>query len=83
MYGFEFSLISLFFSLADQVIILKVLTGISYEKLNILHRAASYTLLILIWVHFWGRVSTISPFWSIELTSNTTRLIIFRQVLCN
>ncbi|KAI5117834.1 hypothetical protein M0805_003311 [Coniferiporia weirii] len=35
--------------------IISLLTGISYEKLSILHRVAARTLLLLIWIHFWGR----------------------------
>ncbi|KAI5116193.1 hypothetical protein M0805_005181 [Coniferiporia weirii] len=41
-------------ALAGKNNIVSALTGIGYEKLNILHRAASRTLLILIWVHTWG-----------------------------
>ncbi|KAI5118220.1 hypothetical protein M0805_000716, partial [Coniferiporia weirii] len=42
-------------ALAGKNNIVSALTGIGYEKLNILHRVASRTLLILIWVHMWGR----------------------------
>ncbi|KAI5119309.1 hypothetical protein M0805_004553 [Coniferiporia weirii] len=35
--------------------IISLLTGISYEKLSILHRVSARTLLLLIWIHLWGR----------------------------
>ncbi|KAH8113680.1 ferric reductase NAD binding domain-containing protein [Phellopilus nigrolimitatus] len=50
-------------ALAGKNNIISALTGIGYEKLNILHRAASRTVLILIWVHFWGR-------WKLGLTGS-------------
>ncbi|THG95747.1 hypothetical protein EW145_g7903, partial [Phellinidium pouzarii] len=37
--------------------IISLLTGISYEKLSILHRVAARTLLLLVWIHLWGRWS--------------------------
>ncbi|KAF8575567.1 hypothetical protein K439DRAFT_1398065 [Ramaria rubella] len=43
--------------LAGKNNIISLLTGISYEKLNILHRVAARICLILVWVHFGGRVT--------------------------
>jgi hypothetical protein len=31
------------------------LTGISHEKLNLFHRGVARCILVLIWIHFWGR----------------------------
>ncbi|KAH8107422.1 hypothetical protein DFH11DRAFT_1691715 [Phellopilus nigrolimitatus] len=52
-------------ALAGKNNIVSALTGIGYEKLNILHRAASRTIVLLIWVHLWGRDAPDS--WFIEV----------------
>ncbi|ETW84033.1 ferric reductase [Heterobasidion irregulare TC 32-1] len=31
------------------------LTGVSHEKLNVLHRSVARCILVLIWIHLWGR----------------------------
>ncbi|EJD06301.1 uncharacterized protein FOMMEDRAFT_138344 [Fomitiporia mediterranea MF3/22] len=43
--------------------IISLLTGISYEKLNIFHRSASRVVLLLIWTHMWAR-------WKLGLTGD-------------
>ncbi|KAF8709688.1 FAD-binding domain, partial [Rhizoctonia solani] len=42
-------------ALAGKNNIVTLLTGIGYEKLNVLHRASARSTLILIWVHAFGR----------------------------
>lgn len=42
-------------ALAGKNNIVTLLTGIGYEKLNVLHRAAARSTLILIWAHVFGR----------------------------
>lgn len=42
-------------ALAGKNNIITLLTGIGYEKLNVLHRAAARSTLILIWIHAFGR----------------------------
>ncbi|THG97143.1 hypothetical protein EW026_g4808 [Hermanssonia centrifuga] len=34
---------------------LQVLTGISHEKLNLMHRAVSRAMLLMVWIHWWSR----------------------------
>ncbi|TFY77429.1 hypothetical protein EWM64_g6580, partial [Hericium alpestre] len=57
------------------------LTGVGHEKLNVLHRVVARCILVLIWVHLWGRhrigftgVDDISVFgWQqLGLTAGTT-----------
>ncbi|KAG8692592.1 hypothetical protein FRC09_011094, partial [Ceratobasidium sp. 395] len=50
-------------ALAGKNNIVSLLTGVGYEKINILHRAAARSTLILIWVHAFGR-------WKIGLTGH-------------
>ncbi|VDC02562.1 unnamed protein product [Peniophora sp. CBMAI 1063] len=35
--------------------VIGLLTGISHERLNVLHRAAGRCIYVLVWIHFWGR----------------------------
>ncbi|KAF8607662.1 hypothetical protein BDV93DRAFT_603451 [Ceratobasidium sp. AG-I] len=42
-------------ALAGKNNIVTLITGIGYEKLNVLHRASARSTLILIWVHAFGR----------------------------
>ncbi|KAL5527017.1 FRP1_3 [Sanghuangporus sanghuang] len=49
------SQLALILALSGKNNIVSLLTGISYEKLNVFHRAFSRTILILIWVHMFGR----------------------------
>ncbi|KAI0082494.1 hypothetical protein K474DRAFT_1585487 [Panus rudis PR-1116 ss-1] len=34
--------------------LIQILTGISHEKLNVLHRVISRVVLVMVWVHLWG-----------------------------
>ncbi|KAH8107421.1 hypothetical protein DFH11DRAFT_1732402 [Phellopilus nigrolimitatus] len=60
-------------ALAGKNNIVSALTGIGYEKLNILHRAASRTIVLLIWVHLWG-------WWKIGLTDEIAPNTWFTEV---
>ncbi|KAJ3540668.1 hypothetical protein NM688_g6196 [Phlebia brevispora] len=47
---------------------IEVLTGVSHEKLNLMHRAVSRVMLLMVWIHWWARVyinaaSTVSQTW--------------------
>ncbi|KAH8106103.1 ferric reductase NAD binding domain-containing protein [Cristinia sonorae] len=55
------SQLPLIVALAGKNNIISFFTGISHEKLNILHRAAARTCLILLWVHAIARVVTGLP----------------------
>lgn len=48
-------------ALASKNNLISWLTGISHEKLNVLHRAAGRTLFIMLWVHTIGRATTSFP----------------------
>ncbi|KAG9118763.1 hypothetical protein FRC07_006558, partial [Ceratobasidium sp. 392] len=50
-------------ALAGKNNIVSLLTGVGYEKLNVLHRAVARSTLILIWVHAFGR-------WKMGLTGH-------------
>ncbi|KAF8526245.1 hypothetical protein BU17DRAFT_40806 [Hysterangium stoloniferum] len=45
--------------LASKNNIVSLLTGISYEKIIILHRAAGHVCLLLVWIHFCGQACTL------------------------
>ncbi|KAL5526202.1 hypothetical protein ACEPAG_7541 [Sanghuangporus baumii] len=57
------SQLALILALSGKNNIVSLLTGVSYEKLNVFHRAFSRTVLILIWVHMFGR-------WKLGLTGD-------------
>ncbi|OCH90968.1 hypothetical protein OBBRIDRAFT_875289 [Obba rivulosa] len=42
-------------ALSSKNSVITVITGIGHEKLNIMHRILSRCILILTWVHLWGR----------------------------
>ncbi|KIJ53374.1 hypothetical protein M422DRAFT_202279 [Sphaerobolus stellatus SS14] len=46
---------TLIVALAGKNNIVSLLTGVSYEKLNIVHRAVARVVLLSVWVHAWGR----------------------------
>ncbi|KAF8592671.1 hypothetical protein K439DRAFT_1504455 [Ramaria rubella] len=50
--------IPLIVALASKNSIITLLTGVSHEQLNVLHRAAGRTCLLLLWVHALARHST-------------------------
>ncbi|KAI0315976.1 FAD-binding domain-containing protein [Amylostereum chailletii] len=47
--------LSLLPALSSKNSVIGWLTGVSHEKLNVLHRAAARCIYVLIWVHVWGR----------------------------
>ncbi|EJD53556.1 hypothetical protein AURDEDRAFT_156793 [Auricularia subglabra TFB-10046 SS5] len=49
--------INLIVALAGKNNIVSFLTGISHEKLNVLHRACARTIVLLFWIHAMGRYS--------------------------
>lgn len=51
----------LIIALAHKNNIISWMTGISHEKLNVLHRAAGRTMFIMLWIHTIGRATTSLP----------------------
>ncbi|KZW04273.1 hypothetical protein EXIGLDRAFT_828184 [Exidia glandulosa HHB12029] len=61
--------INLIVALAGKNNIISFLTGISHEKLNVIHRAAARAIVILFWVHAMGRYANgLATFGGLETT---------------
>ncbi|KAI0321845.1 FAD-binding domain-containing protein [Amylostereum chailletii] len=58
---FASSNLSLVVALAGKNNLISFLTGVGHEKLNVLHRAAARTCLILLWMHAAGHVASGLP----------------------